>query len=333
MKPVLLILDGPDATGKTTYAETFQRMFPNTTYEHLTYIKDNREMFMANYRALLKAEACLRSGRSFILDRGWMSENIYSRVYRGGSGLSLHARILDRIIRRLGGLYIMATPHPDSAAERHRISCQNRSEMYLPGPEIHQVARLYYDLTFGTKTYDGLVMDDYVQDWIRLGGFLVRPDVEVYDIDIHGASLPTHIHCAYARALALQESQIRIGGTEPIYGNKNFLGHVEFASVAFVGSPPASPNMWPMTHYDSWRWIEGMMSAAGVDECGCVWTSPSGPGDFIDELASRHFTFVATTQAASRDLAQRLIDHKVIYDPALHGSIADTHNHRIFTSI
>jgi hypothetical protein len=317
--PAFIILDGPDAVGKTVYAQTIQKLFPNSRYEHLTYIKDNQEMYRANHRVLLQAEASLRAGRTFILDRGWMSENIYSRVYRKGSGLAYEVRGLDRVIRRLGGVYVMACPDPKSAVDRHAVSCRNREEMYLPGPEIEQLAKLYCDLYYGTRTYDGPVHQDYVESIIAQGGLYDRPDVALYDIDFHGPHVTQHALMSFQRSVSLRERQWQEAKFD--LHDHNLLGHYEFASHVIVGDQSCAA--WPFAALSATnRAVSKAMHDAAVDELDYIWVNANDT-DGIERLTklsqAKPMSFISLGRRAAKTLDQIGVAYKDVYHPSFVG--------------
>ena len=164
-QPYFFVLDGPDAAGKTTLAQAIQkRLGPQTVYIHMTYIKDDNEMLETLVQALRQIRVALSEGHSVVLDRAWMSENIYSFVYRSYSGLGLEARALHRIVMSLKGFYVHCFPDPQSAVERHAKSHAEREEMYKPDAKILEIADVYHRLFFGSDNIDGLLFQVCHQD-------------------------------------------------------------------------------------------------------------------------------------------------------------------------
>lgn len=80
----VILLEGPDGSGKTTLANRLIKLFGGGTYIHLTYRFKDR---MPDYHGamLRKAIRLARKGELVIIDRLHISEAIYAKVYRHGS--------------------------------------------------------------------------------------------------------------------------------------------------------------------------------------------------------------------------------------------------------
>ena len=77
----IIVLDGPDAVGKTTLANKIVEMYPNTKYLHLTYrFKD--KIFDYHTAAIRLASKWAKT-HNVIIDRWWPTEAWYATVYRG----------------------------------------------------------------------------------------------------------------------------------------------------------------------------------------------------------------------------------------------------------
>lgn len=166
MSGCVIILDGPDCAGKTTLANEIVKQ-TGGKYYHLTYVKGNREMWTQQARVMYAAEILAAQGKTVVIDRNWISECIYSRVYRGGSEMPWMGRNLDRWCLRLGALYVLC--HSDSAGEAmrwHKDALSERPEMYESDKRIGQVAELYREGITGRN--DAFPACDY---WEELCGF------------------------------------------------------------------------------------------------------------------------------------------------------------------
>lgn len=104
----LIILEGPDGSGKTTLAEYFVREH-NAYYIHCTYEKD-MDMFAYFTDKLNEAIGYLEAGHLVIIDRLWMSEEVYAKVFRGGTKWPYAGRLFDRIILKYSGIYVLCIP-------------------------------------------------------------------------------------------------------------------------------------------------------------------------------------------------------------------------------
>ena len=100
----LIIVDGCDGTGKTTLAQAICNRY-NGVYMHNTY-RWKDKMYLYHTAALHRALK-LSKTRLVVIDRLWMSEAIYAEVYRGGSPWPHMGRMIDRIVRKHAGMYII----------------------------------------------------------------------------------------------------------------------------------------------------------------------------------------------------------------------------------
>jgi len=136
-------------------------------------------MWMAQYEALFEASVKLDQPRNVVvIDRHWMSENIYSAIYRGGTKLRDETRIWDHIIQGMCGIYVICAPEPESAFDRHAEMKRSREELYESDDRIRKVAHAFRNLYYG-----GLGEDDYVGQLTNQGGMGNRGDTLLYDID------------------------------------------------------------------------------------------------------------------------------------------------------
>lgn len=329
MRPMFIVLDGPDAAGKTTLANHIAMkcgcLNPDggkAKYIHMTYIKDDREMFLANYMALIQAQKWLSMGYAVVLDRGWMSENVYAGIYRGGSGLAYDVRGLDRVIQRLCGIYVIAAPTVASAVKRHAESHGVREEMYAPSNQIAQVAQRYRDLMFGvTELGERLDLDDYVQTIIDADGMALRPDAFHYDVDQQGHDLDSVFSMLQMMSERQREAQLPIGLD---IASKNYVGHIGGADVLFVGDKinPNKNGKWPFVDYGaSSRVISKALHHLRFNETRGVWTNANDDVDHIVDIVSAkpQITVVALGANAAKKCESLGVPHKSVYHPGFVG--------------
>lgn len=317
----LVVLDGPDAAGKTTLANALMKVNPLSYYIHMTYIKNDRQMFLANYMALVKAQILMEKGYLVVIDRGWMSENIYADVYRGGSGLAYDVRGLDRVIMRLCGIYVVCAPDPDRAVELHRVQHVAREEMYAPGPEIRKIADRYRRLWFGCAPGECLVERDYALS-LSSKGVMRRPDCLLYDIDDQGKDIPRMIKRILGQMAMLQEQQHEFGLSR---AHVNYLGMWHMADTLFVGDRinPNKRGRWPFVDYGaSSRTMSKALHAIGWDETRGVWCNAHDQADTLpDLLEARSWTHIVALGVNAHYTLESLgeTSHKVVYHPSYVG--------------
>lgn len=198
----LIILEGPDACGKTTLARHLLGT-DQDGYAHMHWPKDARnpvhEMSMMHRVSLVKAEIRLRQGKRTVIDRHWPSNEIYGPVFRGTTnGLSDLARGWDQeVIPQLRGVYVICAPDPDHAVELHAKRGAEPEKTYKPTltHSLEKIAIQYRKLWRGGFS-DGI---DYASEVIRSGGMCVRRNAMLYDIEKHGKDLD--LVCANIEAL------------------------------------------------------------------------------------------------------------------------------------
>lgn len=312
MTGAIVVLDGPDAAGKTTLAESIIAMLgsEHCDYQHLTYIKDDREMWQANYDAYARAIAAMRQGKFAIIDRGWISENVYSRVYRGGSGMPYDVRCFDRLLMRHGALYVMCCPDPSFAVLNHKRTCEERDEMYQPGPQIREVAELFRGMAVGQHT--DLPHADYLH--ACLSNFHKRRDVVHYDI---GAVMMLSLAWIIKRATAdAERCQSELAKGRSIPYSTNCVGRVD-ARLIFVGDKvnPNGASPYPFVDYGkSSRLMSRLLhECPSYTETSACWVNqrhePDGDFDMLKHLATlpdaRNKIFVALGQDAAARLHEQ----------------------------
>jgi len=106
---MFIMLEGPDGAGKTTLANSLQLLLPGATYTHhgpAAGLTPNE--LSGSYMASMKPAFM----GDLILDRGWLSEPIYSRVYRKTDSRvsSAHQRMLERAALALNMKLVICLP-------------------------------------------------------------------------------------------------------------------------------------------------------------------------------------------------------------------------------
>lgn len=110
----IVILDGPDAAGKTTLAEKLIEMnHDNGIILHATYRFKNK--IPVYHGALLRKAYRLSKKKLVILDRLHISEYIYAKVFRGGTKWSWQLPVFNQICKELNIPIIICIP---SSVER-----------------------------------------------------------------------------------------------------------------------------------------------------------------------------------------------------------------------
>jgi hypothetical protein len=319
----LVILDGPDAVGKTTLARALLKASGDkivkcadgdeySGYVHLQYYPD-KELWRLQYYTLIKAAWRLSRGLLTVIDRHWPSELIYSRAFRDGTHMNAESRGWDRVIRRLCGVYVCCAPLPELCVERHMQS--DKHEMYKPGPEIADVAQRYFDWFYGNSAVEDV---DYITQIAHNGGMCKRDDALLYDINKHGHDLD--LMCAHVGGLleALQDTQF----TPALdYLQPNFLGHLRNADVLFVGDEinPRKCGRWPFIDFGaSSAFMSSILHDLQFDETRGLWTNSKAKDEHLQAIfhLRPELLVVALGQNADMRLSERQIPHKNVFHPS-----------------
>lgn len=120
---MIIIIEGPDGSGKTTLAEKLSRQ---TKYPilHRTQPKteEEKKLMMGEYLQTI------RSGKNMIFDRCWYSEMAYGPVMRDASVISYPEMYeLEEQLAKWGAIIIYATGPKAALWQR----CQKRGEDYV----------------------------------------------------------------------------------------------------------------------------------------------------------------------------------------------------------
>lgn len=307
----LIVIDGCDGTGKTTLAEALCKRF-NGVYMHNTY-RWPKKMPLYHTAALHRALKLSRE-RLVVIDRLWMSEAIYADVYRGGSPWPHMGRIMDRIVRRFCGLYII-TQSPKGHRERFEELKSERKEMY---EDVDQV-RIRFDMLFegGFAVHDR----DYAQQ-LSVHGMRHRNDVLPYRYDVEGQNLD--VFCDMA-ASVIEHRQMRQLPEALRLEHENFAGYLGEAKIIFVGDQTNSKLRalnWPWYDFgNSSEFFADCLHEMLFDEQQAVYinaNSPNGGLHINDCLRMLPFLkVIALGESASKTLDYYcLVKHQTIMHPS-----------------
>jgi len=272
----IVILDGADATGKTTLAKQLceQASYGDSSGKRPLYLHGRvwKNMW-GHHTAMLRWAAREADSRLVVIDRLWISEQIYGATFRGGP--SYDARSVDRILLKHGALTVLCVRkdlprHLDHFRQLKDV----RPEKF---PSVAEVAGRYYDLAYGNVARGG---DTYVDQLTRWGDFMGRPDVVLYDLD----RWQDNTHAASAWVLS-QLSTLRAfcPRFQLSFGMPNLAGSIARAQTLLVADkvsdvhPPAVPE-WPFysgVGMNSATWLNAALQRIGHDETRAVWTNAS----------------------------------------------------------
>jgi thymidylate kinase len=217
----IIVIDGCDGTGKTTLAKAICDRFDGV-YIHNTY-RWPTKMPLYHTAALHRALKLART-RLVVIDRLWMSEAIYADVYRGGSPWPHMGRLMDRMIRKVGGVYIL-TQSPQGHKQKFEELKSEREEMYDNVDEVRRRYQLLFEGGFAGHDRD------YVQQ-LSVFGMRLRDDVLAYRYDVEGRDIDVYIDMVVS---VLQSRLLKQYEPALHLHTKNFAGHLHEANIIFVG--------------------------------------------------------------------------------------------------
>jgi thymidylate kinase len=231
-KRIILVIEGADASGKTTLANHFREKY-GARYIHGTVREDAWKWHLGVIHRAVK----LSKDNMVIIDRSWISHLIYESIFNTQK-FDVAGRAFDRILRRYGALTIMCVPRDqERQIERWKKGRENGKHEHYK--EIRNVISAYSDLYLGNIAHPG---EGYIDQLTRFGDFMFRDDVRLYDIDIDGQRIQSSASLALRHAMNLRDKVIP-------YGKNNLVGRVSqnVPGTLFVFSIPEDQICyWPL---------------------------------------------------------------------------------------
>ncbi|MCK9587732.1 MAG: hypothetical protein M0Q93_00030 [Terrimicrobiaceae bacterium] len=211
----IIIIEGPDATGKTTWAEAYCKKF-NGRKLHLTL----RKAMHAHQVAAIALAAKWSKECPVVIDRHWPSENIYAGAYRKGTHLIEESQWTAKVMASLGVFYVVALMEsPERMIEAHKETFTSRKEMYSPSENYRQVVLGYWDWWFGTSLAS--IGTGYCRQHAPACAKYMA--TYQYDRDQHGKNLGAHIFDVNALALAWRKHCMSDKSAQRLAENRDYL--------------------------------------------------------------------------------------------------------------
>ena len=194
----IIILDGPDCCGKTTLQNFLVKEY-NALSMHLTYPAP-APMNMLEYQTREMIYAIVQSslGNLVVVDRHWISEQIYAKVFRGGSPWPMMGRLMHRVWMRYSAVTVLCVPlnlseivdrHSKEKDPKHPYDDENFKElcfqyqMFAAGKEGNPFFMRY------RIEYEGRYMDFFAR---RVIGRVLDLQMQQYDADPKDFNLAGH---------------------------------------------------------------------------------------------------------------------------------------------
>ena len=324
----IIVLDGPDAVGKTTIAKEFMRKFPNTKYIHNGYRW--KDKIFDYHTAVMKLASKWAMTHNVIIDRWWPSEACYASVYRNTSAWPLQGRFHERLALKYGVIYLLCLPDQNTL-DRHTEMKKVRDEMY---ENIEALCDLYYKLYYGDLNHKD--KGNYIDKLILSGGVKDIPYYIPYTIERWGSHLDTFLDLVMHVATEMRESQFQ-DALSPF--EHNVLGHSKFAKYMFVGdrvNPKYRDIFWPFFEYgNSSLYFTEALNDLWIKERDYMWTNAYDKDGKIDlkyaELAKeRGINIIALGKSALNALKQKKIEpDEIMRHPSHYKRFNGSKNHAI----
>lgn len=272
MQGGIILLEGADASGKTTLAKVLRRAY-NARYLHSTVRRNIWRWHLGALRYATRESL----DRLVVLDRLHLSELVYGTVFRGGVGYgNVGLRCIDRVLRRFCCLTVLCVPSDQEAqlARWERGRAGGKREHF---DRVLEVMDLYHTLT--------------------TNGYQDRDDVVVYDLDRHPeGDLPQVADGLLAQLGDLRES---VPASTLDYRNYNRSGRAEVGQLAtlFVGekTSPRWRSGWPR-----WPWIDSDQVLSGA-----TWFNRA-----LDHLGLREDRMVMVNAIEADDQLPQLLEER-----------------------
>lgn len=176
----IFVLEGADSSGKTTLARAVVRRTGASTLHSIPF-----ERCVEAHDEILCAAMRLSRHQAVIVDRHWVSEQVYGPAVRGRA--QYRGPRLDRNWRAIGARFVLCVPG-DRVKHLARWRCDRDAGKpeYPDESTIGRIVDAYRGLRFGDPAWTG---STHVDCLIRAGGIADRPDVVVYDLDVDGRDL------------------------------------------------------------------------------------------------------------------------------------------------
>lgn len=291
----IIVVEGGDCAGKTTLARHLVERY-GARYLHSTVRKD----IWRWHSGALRLAARLADSQLVVLDRHWLSEQVYGQVFRGAPGYDLGARCLDRVLQRFGAVTVLCVPSDLQWQEKtHAKRAGDGGERFA---SVRAIATRYADLLSGNLAHAG---ETYLDQLIQFGAFGQRPDVLRYDVLTDGQDLDAFALRLLRRLRSYRLAQVAAGldSTRP-----NLAGHRLRAQYLFVGEH-VSPQVrgrqprWPFVWHDGLSaatYLNQALHRAAFDETRGLWTNALEPDDHLEALLKLRLRVIALGRVAER---------------------------------
>lgn len=247
---------------------------------HQTYRFKN-QMFTYHTARLRKAIELSRDNL-VVLDRLWMSEEVYGHVYRGGTKWPHEGRMMDRVLRKHAAINIICSSKPEIISARHAQMKLKRVEQF--NDNMEKIAGRFNKLYYGDHNRE-VPAKTYVDHLQIAGGMVRRGDTLYYSIESEGRNPELFRNVVFDTLEDFRRKQYE-PALDP--GDHNILGHLGHAKYLFVGdevNPKSRTLRWPFYDYGhSSLFLSECLHNLSFDETTAMWTNANNSPDHLEEL-------------------------------------------------
>ncbi len=147
----IIVIEGADASGKTTLGDRLSKVLGKA---HRIHLRVHKRLPMWQYAAIRRAIRFSERGEHTIIDRHFISEQIYAAVFRGGVEGYMNAYNMDqhKLLYEAGATYVLCTS-PDTAEsyERYMEHARKRDEWFGEDERMYNVIQKYWQLWNGAS--------------------------------------------------------------------------------------------------------------------------------------------------------------------------------------
>jgi len=174
----IIVLDGPDGTGKTTLANVFKDIY-GAHIIHSTWTPEKEEHMDRYHFGQLDAAEHISEEHNcvVIIDRLWLSDLCYSEVYRGGTDFIYHHSISE-VLKSHNALNVVCLPDDNIRFEKHfNKLLTERDEMFTSG--MLEVCDAFSYMYWGKMAENPFKDKEYIDQFadLRLQNDYIRYDL------------------------------------------------------------------------------------------------------------------------------------------------------------
>lgn len=143
----LYLLEGADATGKSTFAKKLNV----DSYYHCTWSEELDKRLDSYFIGILNSAINdLKSGKNVVIDRHFISENVYASLFRGGSKWAcLNDYFVTQFNKYEAEIYFFYFEFDDDYLKHFLKISQEREEMFSDPQKAIEVNRLFRKIAQG----------------------------------------------------------------------------------------------------------------------------------------------------------------------------------------